>query len=381
MTTPISMTSTSVTSIRKPMTISHSERLKYVQTNVSGDDSPLSGDIFPICPLPVNVLARESNGIAPATPSRKLLSNYYRPGDWLAGLMALFNICLIKRCMLEWVPRCGSADRGNIVVSHLRDVTDVHRSGQANSHPSWATSEWNISDLEATGRQSVSFPVWMNKRIELPLSRCQSFFNPDLYVGSVTDDDEFTLGFTPDQGARSALPDGLWMVGVEGLSRVTGTSSNLLSDYGHFKLTYVYDVSEPVVGKNFGADPATVATVSAVTRDVLSIRHTLVLSQDHECEEIKVDRSGVDPLYSPFKRGVFVGDTLRIGLDIPRAGSAQGVLLFQGCDSISFKGICRRPFSNEDAWEVSESPGEASAFFVRLAEGNTFGSVTYYPID
>jgi hypothetical protein len=50
-------------------------------------------------------------------------------------------------------------------------------------------------------------------------------------------------------------------------------------------------------------------------------------------------------------------------------------------DSISFKGISRRPFSNEDAWEVSEVSGEASSFFVKLDEGNTFGSVTYYPLD
>jgi len=211
----------------------------------------------------------------------------------------------------------------------------------------------------------------MSKKMELPLSGASNFYNQVVNPSNTT--------------ARMQFGDGLWMVHSEGLARVADAATGLeLADFGHFRLHYSYDLVEPMaVGHDPEVDPSRgdVAVVSAITGNVLDKRHTLVLSQESECSEIKVDRSGVDPLYSPFKRAVYIGDTLRVGLDLSRAGSDQGVLMFQGCDGISFKGVSRRAFSNEDAWEVSESPGESSAFFVSLQEGSTFGSVTYYPID
>jgi hypothetical protein len=358
------------------MKISHSERLEWI--DVGGSDAE-SGTVFPILPMPVAAVITDTVAVDSLN-----LTKYFRPSSWTLGLLTLFNIVRIKRAVLEWVPRCGSSDRGNITVSHLRDITDITGTtgNYSSSQVVWTSGRWSTSILEATGRQSTSFPIWMNKRFELPLSGLSSFFSPVLEVGTVTSN-----ALTVATGARTSFPDGCWMVGVEGLSQVaSATSSTKLGDYGHFKITYTYEVSEPIPPSASQTPPSPSlrekgVQVDAVCVNVLDRRHTLILSQESECSEIRVDRSSLDPLYSPFKRAVYVGDTLRVGLDLSRAGSDQGVLLFEGCDGISFKGISRRAFSNEDAWEVSESPGEASAFFVSLQEGHTFGSVTYYPLD
>jgi hypothetical protein len=380
-TTALSQTSTtSTTSSRKPMRITQVERLEWV-IGESAKTSPESGDVFPILPVPIDPEMTYTSFEGISTPpvyssTQSRAGSFYRPASWTAQLMSLFNCIKIINAVVEWVPRCGASDRGNIIISHLKDVTDI-TGATGFITPNlfdWASSRWNLSTLESTGSRSISFPVWKSSRFALPLSGHTDFYSPKLDLGTYSEEGQ-TLAIST--GARSAFSNGVWMVGVEGLSQVASSGTSYkLSDFGHFRISYTYELSEPIsVGATTSIPNskslASTVKVDSLSSNVLDTVHTINLERldDLKYNSISVNRESINPLFSPFKRITQVSNDIpvvRVPLDIMKSGSDLGILLLVGCELESFSGLNIRKLKGEDAYEIIEEDQRRSAIYVRM---------------
>jgi hypothetical protein len=383
MTTPLSMTSFTTTGTRKAVTVTNCERLDFIWGEFDTDETyPNDGEIFPIIPIPIEF--ELDYQLFQQAPFRGSMSRYYRPGTWFARMCALFNTVLIKRAVLEWVPRCGTGDRGNIIVSHLKDIFDVFQpfpTTTAGRIPrNFVQDGWNMNRLEALGTKSTSFPVWMNRRIELPLSGKSGFYNPKQTLADYYERNTSDNWTKYNQEVRSALPDGIWMAGVEGLSKIADDSTVTLDQLGHFRIHYIVVLSDPIISQDAQSINSGAVTVSAVSKNVMDMVHVLNLKRDSGGADIEVDRSLLDPIFSPFKRVVQIGDSLRISLDIQRSGSSQGVIFSQGVESLTFSGLDFNPIGEDGAFDVKESSCGSSAIIAKIAKGSN-GSLSFYPTD
>jgi hypothetical protein len=336
----------------------------------------VSGEIFPVFPVPIEPALRVTDLSDPAVPVVKseVLLNFYRPSKWTMNLMALFNIVRIKRAVLEWVPRCGASDRGNILVSHLRDVQDILGISDSFSGGDYTITggSWTLAALEATGSRSTSFPIWQHQRVELPISNKEDFYSPNVDWGTVNTTG--SANYTASTGIRNAFTSGVWMVGVEGLSQVANASpSNLLSDYGHFRISYQYELSNPISVGASAEIANTTSVVSSILPDIMSMRHLLRITADQT-----IDRSALHPEVSPFKRATFLGNVCRVGLDIQRAGTDVCLLTIEGGGLISSTGISLVPISG-NAYELEVEDPRRSALFIEPGDMDT--SITLIPVD
>lgn len=354
--------------------VSQTERLEWLGEEPRGPDNY---SIFVVTPYPVSV---QRNDVIQDSTTNVVntsvtdLRRYFRPSAWTANLLALFNLVRIKRATLEWVPRCGSADRGNIIVSHLRDPLDV--TGNSGSlSDDWASGRWTIAQLESTGSRSYSFPVWKSMRIDLPVSGEQDFYSPTVDIGSYQDG-----SLTVNAALRTAFTSGLWMCGVEGLAQVAAQpTADLpkLLDYGHFRISYNYECSEPIsVGAVPSISPASVASVTAVSGNVLNMIHKMELGADGV-----VNRSALNPLYSPYKKVTNIDGAshYRVGLDLSKSGSDTAILLLEGCELLSMTGLSRLRVA-ENAWELSMESDARAAIFVKL-RSEVVATLSLSPVD
>jgi hypothetical protein len=350
-----------------------------------------TGSSFAILPVPTQLTCTDQNTTTGA-PASFNFEGYYQPSSWCQTMVSLFNSIRVKRAELEWVPRCGTADRGNIIISHLKDVCDLV--SDTTKLGSGASSRigggWSPSEVESTGSKSVSFPVWMSKKFPLPLSGKEAFYSSQVPIANSVDGTTTGAVISDINSARLAYPDGCFLVCTEGLSQVASDASpSTLSSYGHFRIHYGYDLMDPVPPKGNSNVPVASplnkgVEVVASTDDVMKKLHKVrVFPAGLEDGSYKVDRSLLDRSLSPYGRVSVTPKTLKMPLSLDNTGSDMAIIFFEGltCLDVATYGLRYQVIESmkHDYCIFAEQIAEEAGFIIDNDQHRF--TVTVKPVD
>jgi len=215
--------------------------------------------------------------------------------------------------------------------------------------------------------------------MNLPLNNSiESYYTDSVSVGSF---DATKLRLTVDNGTlRTNFPYGVYLGIVEGLSKVADSVTTYpLSDFGHFRLHYSYELREPIPKEENRISPAALAKATfSLSPDVLSLNHTILFSKN-ESGELVVDRSHLNPVLSPYGRVLETGKDLLIPIHLDRSGSNKAIVITEG-SNVTHSGFTVIPMTDVGI-SIFEQSSNTAYLLLKNDISKEGAKITIRPVD